>query len=329
MRVRNDGDEEGSRATLRTRAVYARVSTNATDVDLARALDDREKNVRLRVRARGREGRDASEDGESSRVTVNGTARATGEAVVTLRRDREGAYVSMDDVTIEGEFDFDLAWDRDVWGFGSGGVDENGEWRLSLRETPARAVSRSREAERAMRDECSGTFEVELGVIGTSRGERVCLVTSIELPLQRVLPPPRSPRVSVTLGETSAVLPVIDEHATTVPVQSTKAVARQHRHSTWRAPSLLSGDLESLAILSRMRQRYESIMEIPDEYPVEPMKLSWFEASLRLGIGVGLGAVLGVGLGVGVVVNGFRAIGSGRLSPLSRSRKSSFESIDL
>lgn len=318
-----------STTTLRCRCVYARVSSDAVDVDLARALDDREKTVRLRLRPRER-GSVGGVGGEnSSRVTVNGTEATAGEAEVTLRRDREGAYVSMDDVVIEGEFDFDLAWDRDVWGRGSGGADADGAWTMSLRETPTRALSRSREAERAMRDESSTMFEVELGVIGTSRGERVFLVSSIALPLQRALPPTRSPRVSVSVGETSAVLPVIDEHTTAVPVKSTKAVARQHRHSTWRTPSLLGGDLESLAILSKMRQRYESMMEIPDEYPMEPMKLSWFEASLRLGIGVGLGAVLGVGLGVGVVVNGFRAMGSGRLSPRSRSRKSSVESIDL
>jgi hypothetical protein len=86
--------------------------------------------------------------------------------------------------------------------------------------------------------------------------------------------------------------------------------------------------MDNLAILGRMRQRYESMMEYQDEYPGEGTKLSWFDASLRLGIGVGLGTVLGLGLGVGVVVNGFRRLGAGRL-PATRKSKEDDEALDL
>jgi hypothetical protein len=91
------------------------------------------------------------------------------------------------------------------------------------------------------------------------------------------------------------------------------AAARQHHKTHWSS-FLDRGDMDNLAILSKMRQRYESMMDYQDDdYPTDPVKLTWFDASLRLGIGVGLGVILGAGLGVGVVVNGLRTISPKRL----------------
>ena len=84
------------------------------------------------------------------------------------------------------------------------------------------------------------------------------------------------------VGETSAILPVIDEHshsvnAATVIVEATKVANHSHNaHAAWKAPSILGvGEMDNLAILGRMRQRYESMMEYQDEYPGEGTKLSW------------------------------------------------------
>lgn len=302
-------------ATFRLRAMYARVRALARDESALWRHLKCDKDIVLRFK---------------TNAEANGDDSVRREVETRLRRERDGAYVSMEDVALDGEdFDVDVVYGRDVWARGRVRRLGSREWTLRMVATPARGIGRSREAEKAVSRESESSFEVEIGLIGMSRKEQVCLVSQVELPMQRVTPSPRTPRGVAVVGETSAMLPAIDEHAT--ERAESKAVARQHhKYSSWRSTSLLGGgDLESLAILSKMRQRYESIMDFPDEYPVEPMKLSWFEASLRLGIGVGLGAVLGVGLGVGVVVNGFRAIGSGRISPTMRSRKSSLENLDL
>jgi hypothetical protein len=192
--------------------------------------------------------------------------------------------------------------------------EEGKRWTTTMRH-PSMTKSVSRESERSPRaSECV----LELSIIGESESERVCIVTTALLPAEKVL---RTKRTSGgVIGETSAVLPVIDE-VFQVGVRAGESAVKER---VWRAHSGKQMDLDSnLAVLQKMRQRYESMMDYHDEDHKIDTKMSWFDASLRLGIGVGLGTVLGLGLGVGVVVNGIRTLAparlSGRISPTRKS----------
>lgn len=166
--------------------------------------------------------------------------------------------------------------------------------------------------------------------MGTSEtGERVCLTETAtakgETATAKGERRKRNNGQGGAFGETlpGGMLPAIDE---TKSSAATDARTSSKRHIWSVAPSLVGrGELADLVVLSKLRQRYESMMEYHDEYPVDTTKMSWFDASLRLGIGVGLGTVLGLGLGLGVVVNGIRTLAparlSGRVSPTRRSRE--------
>lgn len=318
-------------AALRTRAMYVRVKF----ADARGDGDGGATPVRARFRDAGsRRGatRDERRERRATSIRVNGAARASGEAEITLRREREGAWMSMDEVRVDGDFDFELALDRELWATGTGRRREDGSWSMVM--TPGASLTRtvSREAERAFYAAAGARAEsiagapaespksqecrVEFGVVGMCGDERVCLVNQIDLPLEKVLGRTQKRIAPVMVGETSAMLPAIDEHhgisTASVSVDAVNAAARQHHKTHWSS-FLDRGDMDNLAILSKMRQRYESMMDYQDDYPADAVKLSWFDASLRLGIGVGLGVILGAGLGVGVVVNGFRTISTKRL----------------
>lgn len=172
--------------------------------------------------------------------------------------------------------------------------------------------------------ENSGVRFLEFTLMGTSEtGERVCLAG--ETATAKGERRKRNNGQGGAFGETlpGGMLPAIDE---TKSSAATDVRTSSKRHIWSVAPSLVGrGELADLVVLSKLRQRYESMMEYHDEYPVDTTKMSWFDASLRLGIGVGLGTVLGLGLGLGVVVNGIRTLAparlSGRVSPTRRSRE--------
>ena len=327
-----------STSSMRTRAMYVVVnlpfgaSAEKDDAAAAEALRDDSRTMRLRFRRARGSGWDGRDGGAV--MTVNGRAVVNGEeAVVTLRREREGCFVSMDEVTFAEDFEYELTWEREMWATGRGRRnDADDSWTMTMTHA---SLSRtlSLEAERAA-PKAPKACEVELAVVDAAKSERVCLVNHLSIPIEKIIRPRRRGTPTV-VGETSAILPVIDEHshgvnAATVIVEATKGANHSHNaHAAWKAPSILGGgEMDNLAILGRMRQRYESMMEYQDEYPGEGTKLSWFDASLRLGIGVGLGTVLGLGLGVGVVVNGFRRLGAGRL-PATRKSKEDDEALDL
>lgn len=316
-------------STMRTRAMYVVVNlpmgaSAEEDEAAAKALLDDGTTLRLRFRRARGSGQEAREGGAV--MTVNGREVVHGqEAVVTLRREREGCFVSMDEVTFADDFEYELTWEREMWATGRGRRnDADDSWTMTMSHA---SLSRtmSLEAERAS-PKAPKSCEVELAVVGAAKSERMCLVNHVSIPIEKIIRPRRR-GVPTVVGETSAILPVIDEHshgvnAATVIVEATKVANHSHNaHISWKAPSILGGgEMDNLAMLGRMRQRYESMMEYQDEYP-EGTKLSWFDASLRLGIGVGLGTVLGLGLGVGVVVNGFRRLGAGRLPATRKSKE--------
>jgi hypothetical protein len=330
--ARGDDAFDDADAALRTRAMYVKVkfadARGDGDGGEGRRRGDGDGGaVIARFRDAGsRHGKTG--DGKSARsassIRVNGAAVASGEAEITFRREREGAWMSMDEVRFVGDFDFELALDREMWAMGTGRKNEDGTWSMVM--TPGASLTRtvSREAERVFyaaagalpKSPKTAECRVEFGIVGMSQDERVCLVNQIDLPLEKVLGRAQKRIAPVMVGETSAMLPAIDEHTgistASVSVDAVNAAARQHHKTHWSS-FLDRGDMDNLAILSKMRQRYESMMDYQDDYPADPVKLSWFDASLRLGIGVGLGVILGAGLGVGVVVNGFRAISTKRL----------------
>jgi len=262
-------------------------------------------------------------------------AQSNASVDVILRREREGCFVSMAEVRLEDEFAFELARVEEA-----GGERENDEEDAEQQRGVVVAVGKGRfDGERwtmtfgpaPLSVSSSSSSKVEKGVrfleftlMGMSEtGERVCLAGETAYGERRK----RNNGQGGAFGETTGgMLPAIDETKSSAAMSSTDVRTSSKRHIWSVAPSLVGrGELADLVMLSKLRQRYESMMEYHDEYPVDTTKMSWFDASLRLGIGVGLGTVLGFGLGLGVVVNGIRTLAparlSGRVSPTRRSRE--------
>lgn len=274
--------------------------------------------------------------GLSCRFTL---AQSNTSVDVTLRRERAGCFVSMAEVTLEDEFAFELARVEEVGDEREDGeAEDEGErgvvvavgrgrfdgerWTMTI--GPAPSSSSNTSSSSSSKVENSGVRFLEFTLMGTSEtGERVCLAG--ETATAKGERRKRNNGQGGAFGETlpGGMLPAIDE---TKSSAATDVRTSSKRHIWSVAPSLVGrGELADLVVLSKLRQRYESMMEYHDEYPVDTTKMSWFDASLRLGIGVGLGTVLGLGLGLGVVVNGIRTLAparlSGRVSPTRRSRE--------
>lgn len=332
---------DGRCGILKTTAVFVRA--RRTNVD-----DDGTDNHHHHHRASTASGRGWTR-GLSCRFTL---AQSNTSVDVTLRREREGCFVSMAEVTLEDEFAFELARveevgdereDVEVEGEGQRGVvvavgrgQFDGErWTMTI--GPAPSSSNTSNTSSSSKVENSGVRRLEFTLMGTSEtgervcltsetGERVCLTHDTATATAKGERRKRNSGQGGAFGETlpgGMLLPAIDE---TKSSAATDVRTSSKRHIWSVAPSLVGrGELADLVVLSKLRQRYESMMEYHDEYPVDTTKMSWFDASLRLGIGVGLGTVLGLGLGLGVVVNGIRTLAparlSGRVSPTRRSRE--------
>lgn len=315
---------DGRCGILKTTAVFVRARMTNVDDD-GTDTDNRASTASGRGWTRGL----------SCRFTL---AQSNTSVDVTLRREREGCFVSMAEVTLEDEFAFELARVEDVGGEredgkagdeGQGGVVvavgrgwfDGERWTMTI--GPARLSSNTLSSS-SSKVENSGVRRLEFTLMGTSEtGERVCLAG--ETATAKGERRKRNNGQGGAFGETlpGGMLPAIDE---TKSSAATDVRTSSKRHIWSVAPSLVGrGELADLVVLSKLRQRYESMMEYHDEYPVDTTKMSWFDASLRLGIGVGLGTVLGLGLGLGVVVNGIRTLAparlSGRVSPTRRSRE--------
>ena len=311
---------DGRRGILKTTAVFVRARMTNVDDD---GTDNHQHHASTASTASGR----VWTRGLSCRFTL---AQSNTSVDVTLRREREGCFVSMAEVTLEDEFAFELARVEEV-GDEREDVEAEGEGQRGV----VVAVGRGRfDGERwtmtigpapsSSKVENSGVRRLEFTLMGTAEtGERVCL--SGETATTKGERRKRNNGQGGAFGETlpGGMLPAIDE---TKSSAATDVRTSSKRHIWSVAPSLVGrGELADLVVLSKLRQRYESMMEYHDEYPVDTTKMSWFDASLRLGIGVGLGTVLGLGLGLGVVVNGIRTLAparlSGRVSPTRRSRE--------
>ena len=314
---------DGRRGILKTTAVFVRA--RMTNVD-----DEGTDNDNHASTASGR----GWTRGLSCRFTL---AQSNTSVDVTLRREREGCFVSMAEVTLEDEFAFELARVEEVDGecedgeaavegqrgvvvaVGRGRFDGE-RWTMTIGPAPSSSNTLSSSSPKV---ENSGVRRLEFTLMGTSEtGERVCLTETATAKGERRK---RNNGQGGAFGETlpGGMLPAIDE---TKSSAATDARTSSKRHIWSVAPSLVGrGELADLVVLSKLRQRYESMMEYHDEYPVDTTKMSWFDASLRLGIGVGLGTVLGLGLGLGVVVNGIRTLAparlSGHVSPTRRLRE--------
>ena len=287
--ARGDDAFDDADAALRTRAMYVKVKFADARGDgdggegrrrgdgdggavIARFRDAGSRRWRRRATGRARDAR--------RRFASTARRRASGEAEITLRREREGAWMSMDEVRVDGDFDFELALDREMWAMGTGRKNEDGTWSMVM--TPGASLTRtvSREAERVFyaaagalpKSPKTAECRVEFGVVGMSQDERVCLVNQIDLPLEKVLGRAQKRIAPVMVGETSAMLPAIDEHTgistASVSVDAVNAAARQHHKTHWSS-FLDRGDMDNLAILSKMRQRYESMMDYQDDYPAD------------------------------------------------------------
>jgi len=316
---------DGRCGILKTTAVFVRA--RMTNVD-----DDGTDNHHHASTASGR----SWTRGLSCRFTL---AQSNTSVDVTLRREREGCFVSMAEVTLEDEFAFELARVEEVGGEREDGEAEDegqrgvvvavgrgrfdGErWTMTIGSAPSSSSTSNTSS--SSKVENSGVRFLEFTLMGTREtGERVCLAG--ETATAKGERRKRNNGQGGAFGETLPVgmLPAIDE---TKSSAATDVRTSSKRHIWSVAPSLVGrGELADLVVLSKLRQRYESMMEYHDEYPVDTTKMSWFDASLRLGIGVGLGTILGLGLGLGVVVNGIRTLAparlSGRVSPTRRSRE--------
>lgn len=321
---------DGRCGILKTTAVFVRA--RMTNVD-----DDGTDNDNHASTASGR----GWTRGLSCRFTL---AQSNTSVDVTLRREREGCFVSMAEVTLEDDFAFELARVEEVGderedgkaavegqrgvvvAVGRGRFDGE-RWTMTIGPAPSSSNTLSSSSSKV---ENSGVRRLEFTLMGTSEtGERVCLTETAtakgETATAKGERRKRNNGQGGAFGETlpGGMLPAIDE---TKSSAATDARTSSKRHIWSVAPSLVGrGELADLVVLSKLRQRYEFMMEYHDEYPVDTTKMSWFDTSLRLGIGVGLGTVLGLGLGLGVVVNGIRTLAparlSGRVSPTRRSRE--------
>jgi hypothetical protein len=238
-------------------------------------------------------------------MTVNGTVIGDGEdVIVTLRRERSSCFVSMDDIEFDAACD-DVSFDifgttkEQRWATGEVKRDaRTGEFVLTMTPPKFHASAMSTERERTPKNASDLTLEFTLIAEGADGGRR-CLTSRVALSRASLV------AKRTVLGETSAMLPAIDEHGDHGYNGVINALKERSKF-IWGAASA-GNDFNNLAILSRMRQSYSSMLE-HDEYPIDHSKLTWFDASLRLGVGVGLGAVLGLGLGVGVLANGWRSV---------------------
>ena len=262
--------------------------------------------ARVRLRRRRRATKTSDSNGTPTSMVVNGTKIDEGEdVIVTLRRERAMCFVSLDDIEFNDEYD--VAFDvfgtskEQKWATGEVKRDEFGDFAMTMyqpKHAPhARALST--EGERTPK---TSDLILEFSLVTGSEedGSRRCLTARVAISLASL----RSKRTVV--GETSAILPAIDEHSDHSYYGMINAL-KQRSKFLWGSSPGSDYHFHNLALLTRMRQSYTSMLE-HEEYPIDHKKMTWFDASLRLGVGMGLGAVLGLGLGVGVIANGLRSV---------------------
>lgn len=304
-------------AGLRTHAMFVKIIDSASAASASGSSErERESGAMLaigeaRCRWRRRPGSPAktatmtTNSNSTTSMVVNGVVIGDGEdVIVTLRRERTSCFVSLDEIVFDAACD-DVSFDifgttKDQrWATGELKRDaRTGEFVMTMTQAKLYGNTMSTEGERAPKHVSDLTLEFTL-IAEDAEGGRRCLTSRVALSRASLV------AKRTVLGETSAILPVIDEHGDHGYNGVINALKERSKF-IWGAASS-GNDFNNLAILSRMRQSYTSMLD-HDEYPIDHSKLTWFDASLRLGVGVGLGAVLGLGLGVGVLANGWRSV---------------------
>lgn len=306
------------------RAIFVRVKskTGSTPAELS-------QHPELRFRVLPREPSAAA-----APLVVNGASiPADEEMVLTLRRDRAGCYVSMDELRIHDTVAFEILCEKERWAHGKLAPVASGEscWTLELAQvTSVHCLGMLNDSARLPAER---TLDLELCMVGTCSGRPECLTRETSLQVWKVV----SPRSFVSQPSMSAIREECD-----MDVEEDEAVGALERcHMSdgfgplgegsssrnklgmdmcevgaggaegsgalmpWKGEASLFDRGE---ILKNVRRKYENLMTEYHDGNDDVMKgeMTWFSAGIRIGVGMGLGVCLGLGLGVGILVNGYK-----------------------
>ena len=210
-------------------------------------------------------------------LQVNGVPIPGSEVSTVLRRDRQGCYVSTDQLAVAQTATFEVYQEGHTWTCGSfvrhgGNDDETTTWTVEFYPMESAVPTSPRKGE-----ELAPSCELELCVVGKCGGTPCCLSGNVRCQSARRT----SPRGTM-MGRMPS-LPSVSEESVLPAMLSANSLA----------------DFKDKSLMTY----FDPAIEYARGDGTDP---SWFGAGVRVGMGLGLGVCLGMGLGVGLLMSSYQ-----------------------
>lgn len=217
-------------------------------------------------------------------LQVNGVPIPGSEVATVLRRDRQGCYVSTDQLAVVQTATFEVYQDGHTWTCGRFVKNEDNPSTWALEFFPLESHVPDSGGGRSQNE--SPTCDLELCVVGKCCGAPCCLSENVQC---TPAPPRASPR-GAQLGRLPS-LPSVNEE-------------RVMEEADTAAPlKFLSADTLTDLKEKSLMTYFDPAIEYARGDGTDP---SWFGAGVRVGMGLGLGVCLGIGLGAGLLVSSYQ-----------------------
>lgn len=224
----------------------------------------------------------SNESGSTGVLQVNGVTVPGSEAFTVLRRDRQGCYVSTDQLALTQSTTIEVSEEGHTWACGRFVYEcsEKGEssWNLEFFPFDPSVVS-------APTCSVPAAMELEMCVVGKNASTPCCLQATVECI-------PSSSRSTRSAMFRQPSLPSVCEDS----VMDEESV----RSPRSKLPPLADlYDLKDKTLLTY----FDPAIEYARGDGSDP---SWFGAGVRVGMGIGLGVCLGIGLGAGLLMSSYQ-----------------------